>query len=562
MSHARERTNPNPTVTLTPQQRQALRGRWFKMIRRCHRPENPDYPRYGGKNIHVYKNWRGPHGFERFLAFVMNELPLPTGLSIAAVLFPPKGGERYSLDRIDNRKGYFPANLRWATGREQSNNQERTVFVVIDGQRVPRTEAARTANVDSRTAAYRERMGYSGPDAVTQPIGGRTAEIRESRDAVVLALIKAKIIVVDSRGFVFIRGVDGLKLARVAPVSGGRYLGVTISVPKEFHELIPVESLAARLRSGSFRDGYMHHRIVAIAHHPAPDRGGYHEVDHANGNKHDNRPSNLRWRVPKENRPGGARDSLVVGADPPLPANYRDQAQQEAALLAMIAREATFGMAPVETQGPALPTNVDAALVQRAVDAVKADRRYGGSIWSREEYLAVLPSILAAAANVLTWDKDVPVITCTNQSGVRKMQVAVVQLAISYRVYFACLRCGRQAMAARTEIRNRTGGRYESAECESLKALDVCFPALGKLLASDKRTGIRPHPSTVSVGSNRRFYFRCRVSGCMKVLLRRPKLLARDRVLPVCEDHRRRGDNFNSSPGDSQATLEVGNDRQ
>ena len=151
----------------------------------------------------------------------------------------------------------------------------------------------------------------------------------------------------------------------------------------------------------------------------------------------------------------------------------------------MIAQEHPPGMAPVEIQGPALPTNVDADLVQRAVDAVEADRRYGGSIWSREEYRAVLPSILAAAANGLTWDGDVPVITCTNQSGTREMQVAVVQLATSYRVFFACLRCGRQAMAARTEIRNRTGGRYETAECESLKGLDVCFPALGKLLAPD-----------------------------------------------------------------------------
>lgn len=550
MKRTPERTNSNPTVTITPLQRQALRGRWFKMIRRCHRPENPDYPRYGGKNIRVYKSWRGPKGFERFLDFVVNRLELPAGVSLDAVLFPPKGGERYSLDRIDNRQGYFPSNLRWATGREQSNNQERTTFVVIDGQRLPRTEAARAANVDTRTAAHRERMGYAGPDAVSLPIGGRTAESRESRDAVVLAMIKAKIIVVDSNGFVFIRGVDGLKLARVAPVSGGRYLGVTISVPKEFHALIPVERLAARVRSGTYRDGYMHHRIVAMAHLPAPGCGGYHEVDHVSGNKQDNRPSNLRWRVPKENRPGGAGASPVAGADAPLPVNYRDQAQEEAALSAMIAQEHPPGMAPVEIQGPSLPTNVDADLVQRAVDAVEADPRYGASIWTRDDYRAILPSILAATANNVTWDGDVPVITCTNQSGAREMQVAVVQLATSYRVFFACLRCGRQAMAARTEVRNRTGGRYKSAECESLKGLDVCFPALGKLLAPDKTTGIRPHPSTVSVGSNRQYLFWCRVPGCKKALLRRPKRLAHDKLLPVCETHRQRGANFGEAGHD------------
>lgn len=544
MKRVPKKATPASTATITPRQRKALYGRWFKMIRRCHRPENPDYSRYGGKDIRVYKLWRGPKGFERFLDFVVNRLALPAGMSLEAVLFPPEGGERYSLDRINNHKGYFPSNLRWATGKQQSSNQEGTAFVLIDGQRVPRTAAARAANVDTRTAAYRERMGYAGPDAVSLPIGGRTAESRESRDAVVSAMIKAKILVVDSNGFVFIRGVDGLKLARVAPVSGGRYLGITISVPKEFHALIPVERLAARLRSGTFRDGYMHHRVVAMAHHPAPARGGYHEVDHANGNKHDNRPSNLRWRVPKENRPGGAGAPSAAGAEPPRPVNYQDRAQQEAALSAMIAQEHPPGIAPVEIQGPALPKNVDADLVQRAVDAVEADGRYGGSIWFRAGYRAVLPSILAAAANGLTWDGDVPVITCTNQSGTREMQVAVVQLAISHRLFFACLQCGRQAMAARTEIRNRAGGRYKAAECESMKGLDVCFPALGKLLAPDKTTGIRPHPSTVSVGSKRQYGFRCRVPGCEKVLLRRPKQLARDKLLPVCEAHRQRGANF------------------
>jgi len=131
------------------------------------------------------------------------------------------------------------------------------------------------------------------------------------------------------------------------------------------------------------------------------------------------------------------------------------------------------------------------------------------------------------------------------------MQVAVVRLAISYRVFIACHDCGRQVMAGRTEIRNRTAGRYGAVGCESCQALDVRNPALGELLAPDKDTGIQPHPSTVSIGSNKRHPFRCRVPGCRKILLRSPKLLARDGVLPVCEGHRRRGDNFNPPRGPS-----------
>jgi hypothetical protein len=38
-------------------------------------------------------------------------------------------GPGYSLDRIDNEKGYEPNNVRWATAKEQSANR-RTVTVL------------------------------------------------------------------------------------------------------------------------------------------------------------------------------------------------------------------------------------------------------------------------------------------------------------------------------------------------------------------------------------------------------------------------------------------------
>lgn len=76
---------------------------WQSMLQRCYNSKNTAYPRYGAKGISVTKPWRD--SFESFL----NDM-----------------GERppgRSIDRIDNRFGYFFANCRWATPQEQALNR-------------------------------------------------------------------------------------------------------------------------------------------------------------------------------------------------------------------------------------------------------------------------------------------------------------------------------------------------------------------------------------------------------------------------------------------------------
>ncbi len=83
---------------------------WAGMKNRCHNPNQPHYPRYGGLGIKVCDEWRGS-----FAAFYkdMGE--------------PPQDGQRWTLDRIDVYKGYQPDNVRWATYKQQQANKRKKV---------------------------------------------------------------------------------------------------------------------------------------------------------------------------------------------------------------------------------------------------------------------------------------------------------------------------------------------------------------------------------------------------------------------------------------------------
>lgn len=80
---------------------------WRAMKSRCTLPSQKSFPDYGGRGICVCDEWM--HSFESYYNYVSK--------------LPHFGEDGYSLDRINNERGYEPGNVQYATRKEQANNR-------------------------------------------------------------------------------------------------------------------------------------------------------------------------------------------------------------------------------------------------------------------------------------------------------------------------------------------------------------------------------------------------------------------------------------------------------
>jgi hypothetical protein len=83
----------------------------------------------------------------------------------------PKPDKSYSLDRINNDKGYFPGNLRWASQKEQIRNSTSVkVWLTYNGKTQLIPDWAEELNIPKQAIYMRKAKGWSDEKALSTPL--------------------------------------------------------------------------------------------------------------------------------------------------------------------------------------------------------------------------------------------------------------------------------------------------------------------------------------------------------------------------------------------------------
>lgn len=121
---------------------------WFDMKRRCYKPNNKSYSRYGGRGITVCDEWR--NNFEAFYNWAMDN-----GYN-----------DNLSIDRINPNGNYEPINCRWITMSEQAKNRRNCHFITCNGRTQILADWAKETGIDRFEIVKRLKNGQTPEQAL------------------------------------------------------------------------------------------------------------------------------------------------------------------------------------------------------------------------------------------------------------------------------------------------------------------------------------------------------------------------------------------------------------
>lgn len=132
-----------------------LHNIWGGLKQRCNNVNYKHYKHYGGRGIEVCKEWE-----ESYIVF--REWANNNGYS-----------RELTIDRIDNDKGYYPENCRWADRITQMNNRRNNHIVEYNGEILTIDQICRKYNKPYNNVISRLSLGWNIDDAINKEIRNR-----------------------------------------------------------------------------------------------------------------------------------------------------------------------------------------------------------------------------------------------------------------------------------------------------------------------------------------------------------------------------------------------------
>ena len=124
---------------------------WCGIKRRCYNQNHHSYKDYGARGITMCDEWK-----DDYLAF---KAWAETQSNYEEFLNSKKS--ELSIDRMDNDKGYFPDNCRFATAKEQANNRRSNKLITHNGETLTVSQWADKAGLSQQAFNVRYNAGWT-----------------------------------------------------------------------------------------------------------------------------------------------------------------------------------------------------------------------------------------------------------------------------------------------------------------------------------------------------------------------------------------------------------------
>lgn len=130
---------------------------WINIKQRCYNKNNTNYKYYGKIGIIMCEEWK-------------NDVVVFYNWAIKNGYKENKKRNTLTIDRIDNKKGYFPENCRWVTMKIQSLNRKSNVNFFYKKETYCIKEWCKILNINYSTLRYRLKKGWSFKKSVETPV--------------------------------------------------------------------------------------------------------------------------------------------------------------------------------------------------------------------------------------------------------------------------------------------------------------------------------------------------------------------------------------------------------